>query len=309
MPQIVTLTLNPAVDKSCAVEHVMAERKLRCGEPQYHPGGGGINVARAITELGGEVAAYWTCGGAIGDLLKQLLDEEGVEHYPITIRAMTRENLIVFEESSEQQFRFGLPGATLTEDEIASCLDLMRKSHPPPQYLVFSGSLPPGVDEGLYARLASATPPSSRVVLDTSGRPLKLGLQSSVYLIKPNMHELGQLAGCSVEDDSQIRQVAQSLIGEGMAEIVVTSLGSAGVVLTTAEEHRQIRAPTVKIRSKVGAGDSTVAGMVLALSQGKSIADAVAYGVAAGSAAVMTEGTELCRREDTERLYQEMTAE
>lgn len=307
MPEVITLTLNPAVDKSCAVEHVMPERKLRCGQPQYHPGGGGINVARAITELGGQVAAYWTCGGAIGQLLKELLDEEGVDHDPITIGALTRENLIVFEESSGQQFRFGLPGAPLAEEDILSCLDRLGAIDPPAKYLVLSGSLPPGVDDGLYARLIRATPRSTRIVLDTSGRPLQLGLQSPVYLIKPNMHELGQLAGRTVEDDSQIRQVAQLLIEEGKAQIVVTSLGSGGVVMTTAEQHRQIRAPTVKIRSKVGAGDSTVAGIVLALSQGKSIADAVAFGVAAGSAAVMTEGTELCRREDTERLYRQMT--
>ena len=118
MPQIATLTLNPAVDKSCEVEQVVAERKLRCDPPNYDPGGGGINVARAIAHLGGEAIAYWTCGGAIGELLRSLLDEEGILNEPIPIRAMTRENMIVFEKSSGQQYRFGLPGATLTEAEI-----------------------------------------------------------------------------------------------------------------------------------------------------------------------------------------------
>lgn len=118
MPSIVTLTLNPAVDKSCSVEQVVSERKLRCGEPRYDPGGGGLNVARAITELGGEVAASWMYGGLIGQLLRDRLDREGIDHHPLSIRAMTRENLIVFEESSGQQFRFGIPGATLSEAEI-----------------------------------------------------------------------------------------------------------------------------------------------------------------------------------------------
>lgn len=304
--KIVTLTLNPTVDKNCSVEQVVAERKLRCGRPTYHPGGGGINVARAITELGGEVAAYWPCGGAIGELLRQLLDEECVEHYPIAIRAMTRENLIVFEQSSEQQFRFGLPGATLTDEEIESVLELLRADDPPPDYLVLSGSLPPDVDEDLYAQIAKSMPESCRVILDTSGQPLRYGLESLVFLIKPNMYELEQLAGRTIEDDAQIREVARSLIGEGKAEVVVTSLGSGGAVLTTTDEHEQVRSPTVKIRSKVGAGDSTVAGTVFALSQGKPLADAVRYGVAAGAAAVMTEGTELCRRQDTDRLYKEM---
>lgn len=307
MTQIVTLTLNPAVDKGCAVEQVVPERKLRCGGVEHHPGGGGINVARAVTQLGGSAAAYWTCGGAIGQLLKHSLDNEGIEHHPIAIDSMTRENLIVFEYSSGQQFRFGMPGAALSEQEIQSSLELFQNIDPTPDYAVLSGSLPPGVDDGLYARVAESMPKSTRVVLDTSGRPLQLGLGSPVYLIKPNMHELEQLAGRSIEDDSQIHEVARSLIDDGKAEVVVTSLGSGGVVLTTADEHQQVRAPTVKIRSKVGAGDSMVAGIVLALSQGMPIVDAVHFGVAAGSAAVMTEGTELCRRKDTERLYREMT--
>jgi 6-phosphofructokinase 2 len=121
------------------------------------------------------------------------------------------------------------------------------------------------------------------------------------------MHELEELAGRSIEDDTQIREVARSLIDEGKTQVVVTSLGSGGAVLTTADEHEPIRSPAVKIRSKVGAGDSMVAGMVFALSIGKPLADAVRYGIAAGAAAVMTEGTELCHRQDTERLYKEMT--
>lgn len=307
MTPIVTLTLNPAVDKNSTVEQVVPERKLRCGPPEHHPGGGGINVARAITALGGSATAYWTRGGAIGDLLEQSLDREGIIHHPIAIKSMTRENLVVFENSSGQQFRFGMPGAPLTEEEVQACLARLSAINPAPEYLVLSGSLPPGVVGSLYTHIARAMPASTRVVLDTSGPPLQLGLESPVYLIKPNVHELEQLAGRSVEHDSQIREVARSLIDDGRVQVVVTSLGSAGVALTTADEFLQIRAPTVKIRSKVGAGDSMVAGIVLALSRGKSIVDAVHFGVAAGSAAVMTEGTELCRREDTQRLYQEMT--
>lgn len=306
MTHIITLTLNPAVDKSCSVEQVLPERKLRCGQPEFHPGGGGINVSRAIAVLGGDSVAYWTCGGAIGNLLRQSLADEGLNHHPIEIAAMTRENLIVFEESSCQQFRFGMPGAPLAEEEVQSCLDLLIRINPPPEYIVLSGSLPPAVDQGLYGRIVEAMPDLSRVVLDTSGRALQLGLDAGVYLIKPNLHELGQLAGHLIEHDSDIREVASSLIETGKAQVVVTSLGSGGAVLTTADRHEHIRAPTVKIRSKVGAGDSTLAGIVLALTRGKPISDAVRFGVAAGSAAVMTEGTELCRREDAERLYNEM---
>lgn len=307
MPEIVTLTLNPAVDKSCEIDQVVPERKLRCGEPSYHPGGGGINVARAIHILGGDSTAYWPCGGAMGELFRQLLDCEDIDHRPIPVRAMTRENFIVFERSSQQQFRFGMPGATLTEEEIQLCIDRLKHHTPQPDYLVLSGSLPPGVPDNLYGRVASEMPGECRVILDTSGRPLQLGLESSAYLIKPNVHELEQLAGHEIRDDRELREVAGSLIERGKANVVVTSLGSGGAAVTTATEHTHMRAPTVKIRSKVGAGDSMVAGMVFALAQGKTVVEAARFGVAAGAAAVMTAGTELCRQEDVLRLYQEMT--
>ncbi len=225
MPPIVTFTVNPAVDKNSAVQQVVAERKLRCENPEYHPGGGGLNVARAITELGGEVTAYWTCGGAIGQLLEQLLDEEAVLHRPISIEAHTRENLIMYERSSELQYRFGMPGATLTADEVQKCRDRLHAIDPPPKYLVLSGSLPPGVDDDFYAQMAAAMPSTCRAVLDTSGGPLKRGLEAPLYLVKPNMRELGHLAGREVEDDRQIREVARSLIDRGEVQAVVTSLG------------------------------------------------------------------------------------
>ncbi len=306
MPRIATLTLNPTVDKSCEVEQVVPERKLRCGAVAFDPGGGGINVARAIAHLGGEALALWTAGGAIGQLLGSLLDQEGISNEPVPIQEMTRENLIVFEKSSGQQFRFGMPGAGLTDAEIENCLKRLKVLDPPPDYLVLSGSLPPGVDEHIYARAAECVPASCRVILDTSGKPLRCGLKTPAFLIKPNMDELAELAGHPIEGDPQIREVAGSLIDQGKTEVVVTSLGSGGAVLTTAEFQEHIRAPTVKIRSKVGAGDSTVAGIVLALSRGEPLSNAVRFGVAAGAAAVMTDGTELCRRADAERLYQQL---
>jgi 6-phosphofructokinase 2 len=308
MANIATLTLNPAVDKSCRVDQVMAERKLRCDDVQFHPGGGGINVARAIAELGGQVTAYWTCGGPQGQLLTRLLDDDGIEHQPIAIRCVTRENLIVYEDSSGQQFRFGMPGAQLSNDEVQNCLHALQAAEPPADYVVLSGSVPQGVDESVYARIAEAMGSECRLVLDTSGLPLELGLRASVYLIKPNVNELGQLAGHPIEDDAGIRNVARELLDEGKVRVVVTSLGSGGAVVTTADEHQHIRAPTVKIRSKVGAGDSTVAGMVLAMARGKSLVESVRFGVAAGSAAVMTGGTDLCRREEVEQLYQTLCA-
>ena len=207
----------------------------------------------------------------------------------------------------------------LTEQEIASCLDALKETIDSSQhggigsateraekYVVLSGSLPPGAGDDLYAQIAETLNPACRVVVDTSGRPLELAVRKSLYLIKPNIRELGQLVGRTIETDSQLRDVAKCLIDDGNVEVVLTSLGSGGAVLTTSDTHVHIRTPTVKIRSKVVRGDSMVAGMVLALTRGKSVFDAARFAVATGAAAVKTEGTELCRREDAERLYTEM---
>lgn len=306
MSSIVTLTMNPTVDESCAVDRVVPERKLRCSRPVYEPGGGGINVARALRGLGGEVKALWTRGGLAGQMLGRLLDVEGLGHQAIQVEDNTRINLIVLEDTTGQQYRFGMPGPTLTEAEVERCFETLQGLRPVPSYLVLSGSLPPGVGADFFARVSRAAAPDTRVVVDTSGEPLRRSLEAGVFLVKPNLHELGQVMGSSPESDAQIEGAALALVKGGHAQVVVVSLGAGGAIVATKEGTEILRSPTVPIRSKVGAGDSMVAGLVLGLGRGLSIRDAARLGVAAGAAAVMTPGTQLCRREDAERLYAQM---
>lgn len=309
MPTIVTVTANPTLDKSADVEHVMPEHKLRCSTLRYQPGGGGLNVARAIKKLGGSAMAFYLCGGANGQVLHNLLEQEEIGHQFISIEDTTREGLTVFETSTSQQYRFNLPGPTVQEAEWSQLLEAVFNFSPQPDYLVGSGSLPPGVPDDFYARLAHfCRNHHCRFVLDTSSRPaMHQALAEGVYLIKPNIREFRQLVGRALEDEIEQESQARQIVETGQSEVVVVSLGGAGVLLVTKDECRRIRAPTVKIESKVGAGDSTVGGIVLSLAHGKSVTEAVRYGVAAGAAAVTTPGTELCRRQDTEELYQRIT--
>lgn len=297
--------MNPTIDKSAKVPRVAAGQKLRCEAPRHEPGGGGINVSRAIHRLGAESLALYPSGGAIGEMLQGLLDQEEITHDPIAVKNLTRENLIVFDQSTDEQFRFGMPGPTLEEVEWRACLDRVSSVDPAPDYLVASGSLPPGVPDDFYGRLARVgRDRGSRFIVDTSEEALCAAAREGVYLLKPNMRELGQLAGHEIEDESGQEAAAQALVEDGSAEVVVVSLGAAGALLVTAEEVTRVRAPTVPIVSKIGAGDSMVAGIVLSLARGETVQEAARFGVAAGSAAVMTPGTELCRREDTEQLYE-----
>src|SRR5208283_2057606 len=299
MQTIVTLTVNPTIDTNSAVECVIAERKLRCKRPHHEPGGGGINVSRAIKKLGGESIAFFPVGGPTGKLLQDLLDQEGVNQHPIPIEDWTRENFNVLDESSRHQFRFIMPGAKMTEGEWHQCLEAIASLQPAPAYVVASGSLPPGVPDNFYARLAQAVKKQgSRFVLDTGGDPLRLALEEGVYLIKPNLRELCQLVGHEVREEPQQAEVALTMIHSKQSEVVVVSLGAGGALLATTEGTVRLRAPSVMAKSKVGAGDSMLGGIVLGLARGMMLRAAVRFGIAAGSAAVMNPGTELCHRED-----------
>jgi 6-phosphofructokinase 2 len=301
---IVTLTMNPALDASTSVPYVLPDQKLRCGPPRYEPGGGGINVARAVTRLGGDALACLPVGGPAGDLLMRLLAREGVRHRAVPVAGWTRENVNVLEDVSGRQFRFCMPGHTLAPAEWAGFLDMVTGLSPAPQFLVASGSLPPGVPVDFYARLAAvANARDIRVVLDTSGEPLAAAVERGVFLLKPSLREFQALTGGREYDDVSLAQAAGDAVKRGWCKVLVLSLGASGAFWADASGRERLAAPAVTVKSSVGAGDSLVAGIVFSLAEKRAIGEAVRFGVAAGAASVMNPGTELCHREDVERLY------
>lgn len=309
MKAVTTLTMNPSVDKSTNTPHVVAEKKLRCSDLRQQPGGGGINVSRVIKRLGGDSIAIFPAGGANGQVLQEMLTAEGVSQYAFPIKNMTRENFTIYEEATGLQYRFGMPGPELSPTELRRCLGELDAISPRPDFLVISGSLPPGAPDDFYAEVIRKVKAlGARIVLDTSGEALKQALKEPVYLIKPNMAEMIDLAGFDIEDESQQEAAAVSILERGMSEIVVVSLGTAGALLVTKDLCERLRAPSVPVKSKVGAGDSMVAGIIFKLAQGKPVHEAVSYGVAAGAAAVMSAGTELAHKKPTDLLYQQIIA-
>jgi 6-phosphofructokinase 2 len=228
-------------------------------------------------------------------------------HHPKKIQGLTRQNLTVYEESTGQQFRFGMPGPEVNEKECDQLIEALLGFDSPPDYVVASGSLPSGAPKDLYARIAKSVKDlGARMILDTSGGAFSLAVREGVYLIKPNLRELASLGEADIEGESEQEALARRIIEKGWSEVVVVSLGAAGAVLVEEGRHERLRAPTVSIKSKVGAGDSMVAGITLRLAQGRSVLEAARFGVAAGAAAVMTPGTELCRRGDAESLYEKI---
>jgi len=306
MGTIVTLTMNPALDIATSTDQVIPTHKLRCSPPRYDPGGGGINVARAVHALGGNAVAIFPVGGPAGEMIHHLLEQEGVRHYPIAIGGFTRESLAVEDRQSGEQFRFILPGPEVSEADQERCLDQLSVVAAQAHFIVASGSLPLGVREDFYARVAQlAQMLGKRFVLDTSGAALKQAGRG-IYLLKPSLRELQDLVGREIGTPLEQEKAAREVIEQGRSEIVVLSLGAEGVLLATAQECERLAAVPVEARSTVGAGDSMLAGVVLGLSREMPLREAVRFGLAAGAAALLGSGTELCRRSDVERLYQPM---
>ena len=302
--RIVTLTINPALDKSTFVDEILPDHKLRCDAPVFEPGGGGINVSRAIQRMGGDSLAYYLAGGSTGNVLTQLLDKEGLTHIPIPSVKWTRENFAVTEHSTDRQFRFGMPGSIIPEEEWKYTLIKLEKTQPAPEYIVASGSLPRGVPNDFYARVATiAKNVGAKLILDTSGEALKQAAGIGVYLLKPNSNELALMANKEDLEPEEREEFAQGLVRSGMCEVMVVSLGAKGAILVTKDEVIRVSPPDIKPKSTVGAGDSMVAGMVYSLSLGRSLTDVLRYGVAAGTATTLSPGSELCRKEDIEKIY------
>lgn len=307
MTRIVTLTMNPALDVSTRTEVVEPEHKLRCGPAVRHPGGGGINVARVITRLGGEVLALHPAGGVTGTLLRELLAAEHVAATTVPIAGETRESFAVHELRSGRDYRFVLPGPELTAPEWQSCLErsvaLARGAH----LFVASGSLPPGVPDDFYARLARLLAAEGvRLVLDTSGPALAAAMQAGVYLVKPSLRELEELCARKLPGLGDQLEGCRQFIRAGHVEIVALSLGADGALLVTADEAWRAPAVPVLVASTIGAGDSFVGGLVCAIARREPLETAFRHAMATSAAALLSEGTALARRDDVMRLLDQV---
>jgi len=307
---IATVTANPAIDVSASVDQVLPFHKLRCTHEKRHPGGGGINIARVLHRWNADVTAIFPAGGITGELLKQLVDREGIPRCAIDVAGDTREDITIFEAGSGNQFRFVFPGAALSERELQACCDALTAITPGPNIVATSGSLPPGAPAGFFARVLSlAKRFGARSVIDSSGAALSLGLEEGVYLAKPNLRELSQLVGRSLTQEAEWLEASRSLVMAGKAEILTLTLGQGGALAVSREGAWRARAPSVQVVSTVGAGDSFLGAMILRLSHGADIAEALRYAVAAGTAALLAPGTELARPAETDHLLARVLVE
>ncbi len=299
---IATITLNPSLDEHITVHGLKVDESNRWTSLRYYAGGKGIDVSRAIHEMGGRTTAYGFIGGHQGRTVEILLDEEGVPFSFTPVEQETRTNFIITDTRTSKQTIINAPGPHISKKELERFRSKMGRIQPSPDLMVAGGSIPPGVPANIYYDIVlEAKGYGVRTILDTEGRWLEEGIKAKPYLIKPNIREAEELLETELPTEEAIIKAVLNLV-ESDIEIVVISRGEEGIIAATRENIFKAVPPRVKVRSAVGAGDCTIAGLALKLAYGEPLLEACRLAVAMGTAAVLTPGTELCHRADVERL-------
>ncbi len=300
---IYTITLNPSIDQHITINKLIKDDTLKAQSVRRDPGGKGINVSRVVKELGGQTKAFGIIGGCGGYMLRDLLDRKEIEYQFFEILGETRINFIMTDLSDKTQTRISAPGPAVENRDIEKFIEMIKGVAPRPSFWVLGGSLPPGVSKDACKKIIEyLQKKGEKCVLDADGEVLEQGIGAAPFFIKPNEFELERLLKRQVEGDEDIIKAAEELCHRYGIGIVAVSLGKRGAFFVTEKEAWKLETPDVEVQSKVGAGDSMVGGFLVALDDNQTLEMAARNAVAAGTAAVMSEGTQLCRREDVEKL-------
>lgn len=304
MPRIITLTPNPALDFSFEADKVEPNQKLRCSNPRVDAGGGGVNVARAALRLSAQTLAIFTTGGLHGATLKEAVARENVPARIIPVGGETRPAFHVRETSSGDEFRFNFPGAEMSDGEASLFLTALEEEAKSGDYIVASGSLPPGAPRDFWGRAAHiAKSKGARFAIDSTKGVVE-ALEEGVDLLRLNKSEAPTFAGRSLQWPDDAANFAMDLVAKGKAGRVAITHGGEGGILAGPSGVARAPSPDVKIVSAVGAGDSFVAALVIALMKNEPDANALRFALAAASATLMTPGTALFEPKEVVRIYE-----
>lgn len=299
---IYTITLNPALDHFLDVDDLRVDDANRVKGECLYAGGKGIDVSRAIRHLGGDSMALGFIGGHTGQVMIELLKAEGVTCYFTPIAQDTRRNIIVTTARRRTQTMLNSRGPMVTKSEWTAFLAHLTLLNLRDAYVVVSGSLPRGVPADAYRQIiALVQSRGARAVLDADGPCLKSGLRAKPFAIKPNVNELRRLTGKPLESEAAILRAVESVHRAGV-EVVIVSRGARGLLLIGPQKRYRATPPPVTVRSTVGAGDSAVAGFVFTHASGKGLEECARIATAAGTAATLAPGNQLCRVGDVRRL-------
>lgn len=305
--KVVTLTINPALDKSAKVADMTPFDKLECFDITYHPGGGGVNISRVLHRLKVESHCLFPYGGKTGEHLIDLLEEQHVEVIATGISNLTRENFAVFNTETKFQYRFGMPTSPFDEKELATLEALINQHVSNNDIFVISGSLPTGLPVDYYSKIIkNLIAKDVKVIVDTSGPVFNEVLKNELFLIKPNQKELARLAGKQTMTAEEQEAFALQMVTSKIAKYVVVSLGKDGAFIAHKDGINYITAPVISVKSTIGAGDSMVAGLIYAITKNETPKDMLRWGVACGVAATLSEGSDLAHVENIYKILKQV---
>lgn len=303
-PAVVTITPNPALDESFTMPALTPTSKIRCSQPRFDPGGGGINVARVLHVLGADARAVFPVGGFTGDELLELLAHEGLSTVPVQVPGQTRQSHLVRNLQTGLEYRFVLPGPELGSDDVDRILDCVATQSRDAAFLVLSGSLPPGMPDDFVRTVADiAAGVGARLVLDTAGNALLAA--TGAFLLKPSVRELEEILGRRFDSEAELVEGAHALRAKAGAQVVLVSRGEHGVIAVTGSTTLSVPAQRTDVVSVVGAGDALVAGMVYGSARGWELARAARFAVACSTAMVGMAGTQVFSLEQLARFTSE----
>lgn len=299
---IITVTLNPAIDQTLVVPKFVAGDTIRVKSSRFDPGGKGINVSRVIRELGGQSVAMGFAPGGLGRFVEQTLESQDIETDFIHTKGETRTNITIVDESRHMHTTLADPGPEIERESIGALRRRIRRRLKPGDWLVLAGSIPPPLTGDIYAELIhEASELGAHTVLDADGVALQAGAEAHPEMLKGNRRELERLLGRHLDDEGSTLAAARQVQKTGVKDVLVTR-GREGAVATFNKASLRGVAPRVRAVSAVGSGDAFLAGVVLTLSRGGTMEEAMRLGIASGTAAVLTLGTELCRRREVDIL-------
>jgi 6-phosphofructokinase 2 len=305
--KVVTLTINPALDKSAKVSEMTPFDKLECYDITYHPGGGGINISRVLHRLAIESQCLFPFGGKTGEHLVELLQEQDVNVIATTISNLTRENFAIFNTETKLQYRFGMPTSPFLEKELSPLESLINQEVSDGDIFVISGSLPKGLPTDYYSKvIKNLTAKDVKVIVDTSGSVFNEVLKNQLFLIKPNQKELARLAGKESLNKEEQETFAMKMVKENVAKYVVVSLGKNGAFMAHKNGIEYVKAPTISVKSTIGAGDSMVAGLIYGIVKNETPKNMLRWGVACGVSATLSEGSDLAHKRNIDAVLKQL---
>ncbi|MCS7254023.1 MAG: 1-phosphofructokinase family hexose kinase [Armatimonadota bacterium] len=303
MGRIITVTPNPALDKTLVVDEFVERGVLRVREVYQYPSGKGLNVSRAIMRLGGKSIATGFLGGPIGNWVEESLAAEGIECDFVFVRACTRTSTTVRCDAQGIEVHLVEPGEQIKHEEVEMLLEKLASLARENDIFVFCGSLPPGVMDDFYRRCIECVQSKCAIaLLDASGKPLSVALRSLPFLVKPNEEELGETFGIKFQDDSQIVMAIEELLSCGIGCAII-SQGERGAIGGCEDGIWRAVPPSVNVVNTIGSGDAMLGGIAYALWSGMSFEEMLQLSVAAGTANVLVDGPCYFDREAVFEIY------